>query len=161
MFCQSQITLRMRNHWSIWSSLHRRDWINSVELSSSWKNLARPKKSYFRNLSCLYLSTLTCRSCPVFVPAASLLSTMHRYSIAIKIILQAECSRIVSVLTCGAPVWFPQATKNAKERLKRYEKLCLKNIFPLLFGKLRWETSNEHFDWSQHMFRDLLSWICQ
>ena len=39
-------------------------------------------------------------------------------------------SRIVSVLSYGAPAWFPHITKHAKERLSRYEKLCLKIIYP-------------------------------
>ena len=36
------ITLRMHNHWDIWLSLHHRDWIFTVRLSSQSKNTAQP-----------------------------------------------------------------------------------------------------------------------
>ena len=80
----------MRNYWDIlWLSLHRRDWINSVRLSSWEKNLATPANLIWRNLGCWYLSSLTCRSCPLYILAAPLLPRC-RDNLAPKIILQAE-----------------------------------------------------------------------
>lgn len=43
-------------------------------------------------------------------------------------------TRILSVLFYGAPAWYPHITQHAKDRLQRYERLCLRIIFPNLEG---------------------------
>ena len=95
-------TLHMRNHWDIYvhMSLHHRDWINSVRLSSQGIKFWPPHKFYFKITGILYLSNIAYKSCPLFVPASPLLPQCkdHLYP---KIILQAYCHStvITSLLT--------------------------------------------------------------
>ena len=39
-------------------------------------------------------------------------------------------SRIISVLSYAAPVWYPYLSKQNKELLEKYERLCLKIMLP-------------------------------